>query len=237
MNNEQIKELALAAGFKLKQQPDGSEDLNPYVYEFARKLLADALQERDELSELLEAAGIDAKEIKAENEQLRKERDELAAREAAAKSLISRLIEAPAYRGGPRPAAVQEFIDWASGGIDHLARRDARMKSEALEEARSICIGIERGQREMSYKYTETDGDGDEMVVGPGVDYGNKAMGAGHCRERIAELIAEYREQAATEAMDAIDGEDGDFANVRGVVERMIAAGYRKQAEGVHGRG
>jgi len=49
-------------------------------------------------------------------------------------------------------------------------------------------------------------------------------------RDRLkAELI---REQAATEAMDAIDGEDGDFANVRGVVERMIAAGYRKQAEG-----
>ncbi len=52
-------------------------------------------------------------------------------------------------------------------------------------------------------------------------------------RDRLkAELIAEYREQAATEAMDAIDGEDGDFASVRGVVERMIAAGYRKQAEG-----
>lgn len=38
MTNDQIKELALANGFKLKEQPDGSMDLNPYVYEFAQKL-------------------------------------------------------------------------------------------------------------------------------------------------------------------------------------------------------
>lgn len=36
MNKEQIKVLALEHGFKLKQQPDGSIDLNPYVYEFAK---------------------------------------------------------------------------------------------------------------------------------------------------------------------------------------------------------
>lgn len=35
-----IRQLALAAGFKLKPQPDGSDDLNPYVFEFARALLA-----------------------------------------------------------------------------------------------------------------------------------------------------------------------------------------------------
>lgn len=39
MNKNKIKELALATGFKLKPQPDGSEDLNPYVYEFAKLLL------------------------------------------------------------------------------------------------------------------------------------------------------------------------------------------------------
>lgn len=38
MTNDQIKELALANGFKLKEQPDGNMDLNPYVYEFAQKL-------------------------------------------------------------------------------------------------------------------------------------------------------------------------------------------------------
>ena len=37
---EQIKELALRTGFKLKEQPNGEMDLNPYVYDFAQTLLA-----------------------------------------------------------------------------------------------------------------------------------------------------------------------------------------------------
>lgn len=36
---EDIKEIALANGFKLKEQPNGSVDLNPYVYDFAKALL------------------------------------------------------------------------------------------------------------------------------------------------------------------------------------------------------
>lgn len=44
MHNDEIKELALANGFKLKEQPDGSMDLNPYVYQFARALLSEATQ-------------------------------------------------------------------------------------------------------------------------------------------------------------------------------------------------
>lgn len=40
ITNEMIKQIALANGFKLKAQPDGIMDLNPYVYEFARALLA-----------------------------------------------------------------------------------------------------------------------------------------------------------------------------------------------------
>lgn len=40
MNKQQIKELALGNGFKLKEQPDGSMDLNPYVYDFAAALKA-----------------------------------------------------------------------------------------------------------------------------------------------------------------------------------------------------
>ena len=39
MTNNQIKELALANGFKLKEQSDGTMDLNPYVYEFAHALM------------------------------------------------------------------------------------------------------------------------------------------------------------------------------------------------------
>lgn len=39
MTNDQIKEIALANGFKLKEQPSGEMELNPYVYDFARALI------------------------------------------------------------------------------------------------------------------------------------------------------------------------------------------------------
>jgi len=38
-NRQRIKRLALDAGFSVKQQPDGSMDLNPYVYKFAAALI------------------------------------------------------------------------------------------------------------------------------------------------------------------------------------------------------
>lgn len=34
MDKQKIKELALASGFKLKEQPNGEMDLNSYVYDF-----------------------------------------------------------------------------------------------------------------------------------------------------------------------------------------------------------
>lgn len=40
MTNDKITELALAHGFKLKEQPGGAMALNPYVFDFARALLA-----------------------------------------------------------------------------------------------------------------------------------------------------------------------------------------------------
>ena len=39
MTKAQIRELALANGFKLKKQPDGSEDLHTYVYDFVIDVL------------------------------------------------------------------------------------------------------------------------------------------------------------------------------------------------------
>ena len=38
MDIQKIKELALANGFKLKDQPNGELDLNPYVYDFANAI-------------------------------------------------------------------------------------------------------------------------------------------------------------------------------------------------------
>ncbi|QDP61513.1 MAG: hypothetical protein Unbinned8596contig1000_26 [Prokaryotic dsDNA virus sp.] len=49
MNKQQIKDLALSNGFKLKQQPNGKMDLNPYVYDFAEALLAKANESVKEL--------------------------------------------------------------------------------------------------------------------------------------------------------------------------------------------
>lgn len=42
MDKERVKAIALEAGFELKPQPNGSEDLNPYVYHFANGLLAES---------------------------------------------------------------------------------------------------------------------------------------------------------------------------------------------------
>ena len=39
MNKQYIKDVALEYGFKLKEQPNGSMDLNPYVYKFAEELV------------------------------------------------------------------------------------------------------------------------------------------------------------------------------------------------------
>ena len=39
MNKQCIKDVALECGFKLKEQPNGELDLNPYVYTFADKLI------------------------------------------------------------------------------------------------------------------------------------------------------------------------------------------------------
>ena len=39
MNKQYIKEVALECGFKLREQPNGELDLNPYVYTFSDKLI------------------------------------------------------------------------------------------------------------------------------------------------------------------------------------------------------
>ena len=42
MDIQKIKELALANGFKLKEQADGGMDLNAYVYDFANAIEREA---------------------------------------------------------------------------------------------------------------------------------------------------------------------------------------------------
>ena len=38
IEKSRIKAIALSSGFRLKEQPDGGMDLNPYVYELAKLL-------------------------------------------------------------------------------------------------------------------------------------------------------------------------------------------------------
>lgn len=55
MTDDQIQAAALAAGFKLKPQPDGSMALHPHVFEFARQLLAAGQQAaQDQIADLLQ---------------------------------------------------------------------------------------------------------------------------------------------------------------------------------------
>lgn len=83
-----------------------------------------------QLSELLKAAGIDAKEIKAENAALKVERDALAAECEAWSAMAVALAN-------KHPVDSQTFdymdelrgTDWGKA----LARRDDRVKAEALE--------------------------------------------------------------------------------------------------------
>lgn len=54
MNKKQIKDLALSNGFKLKEQPSGEMDLNPYVYDFADALLTKANERVNRLEKILQ---------------------------------------------------------------------------------------------------------------------------------------------------------------------------------------
>ena len=47
MDIQKVKELALANGFKLKEQADGSMDLNAYVYDFANAIEREAKSQAD----------------------------------------------------------------------------------------------------------------------------------------------------------------------------------------------
>ena len=71
MDIQKIKELALANGFKLKEQADGSMDLNAYVYDFANAIeqaaKAQAVQSKQDLLDRVNARWQLAREQCAEN--------------------------------------------------------------------------------------------------------------------------------------------------------------------------
>lgn len=59
---------------------------------------------------------------------------DLAAHVEAAKGIMHRLIETECYMRGPRPPAVQEYLDWVyAEPATTLARLKAEWQAEALE--------------------------------------------------------------------------------------------------------
>lgn len=91
MERQDIRKIALACGFKLDLQPDGNVDLDHRVYEFATKLLVDAVewQEAHNLPRVIELStamsliytsgcGTDTMEIIRALDILRSVRDDLA---------------------------------------------------------------------------------------------------------------------------------------------------------------
>ena len=62
MTNDEIRAMALSHGFTLRPQPDGSMDLNPYVYAFARALVE---QERAQVCESRRTGGNIREDIEA----------------------------------------------------------------------------------------------------------------------------------------------------------------------------
>lgn len=91
MERQDIRKIALECGFKLDFQPDGNVDLDPRVYEFASKLLVNAVewQEANNLPRVIELStamsliytsgcGTDTMDIVRALDILRSVRDDLA---------------------------------------------------------------------------------------------------------------------------------------------------------------
>jgi len=95
--------------------------------------------------------------------ELEKENTALAAHVESAKGIMHRLIETERYMRGPRPPAVQEYLDWMSGQPTiSLARLKAQWQAEVLEQCakgvaackpgatpRSISIAIKMEANEL----------------------------------------------------------------------------------------
>ncbi|WP_417534156.1 hypothetical protein [Marinobacterium stanieri] len=154
MKREEIKELALARGFKLKPQPDGSEDLNPYVYEFAQALItplqADMERLQQQNRDLIDASEQqcgcgydDPADIclghKAKLDSLEQERDQLkAVLHGAVDELVERISAATQsiqcedgagsfVSAGAVNNAVSHLRKSINDPVNHLAAHDAEV--------------------------------------------------------------------------------------------------------------
>ena len=122
--DDQIQDIALAAGFTLKPQPDGGMALHPHVFEFARAMIsagqqaaqdqiADLLQQLEQSSESFQVAILSSGQWQQRAELAERQRDEWL---AAAMQLQARFASAACQEcGGSSIAGVLP----ADGGAVH----------------------------------------------------------------------------------------------------------------------
>lgn len=75
MNKEMIKQLALDNGFKLKEQPSGEMDLNPYVFDYAAALISPLEEGIAELQETNRSLLAEKAELNEQLLSLKKEKE------------------------------------------------------------------------------------------------------------------------------------------------------------------
>lgn len=129
MTNEEIQEIALANGFSLKKQPDGSMALNPYVFEFARALVA-AQNEKCNA------------ELKKASDTLRVYHEEIILLKTEIEALKGRLhgyVEA-FRREEKRADDAERKIDTLEAEVEGLRKDAERLVKAAKEAHRELCI-------------------------------------------------------------------------------------------------
>jgi len=132
MTRNQMRDLALQFGFKLKRQDNGEEDLNPYVYDLMEALLRMKYTDSNQLR------------IK----QLEKERDELNAQLNASLDALN-WCDYASRNDGLTPKIVKIVRDTLNSTRAHnLAEHDA----EVIEKARSH-VNREIGSQQLAEDY------------------------------------------------------------------------------------
>ena len=92
MDKKTVKEIALANGFKLKEQPGGTLELNPYVYVFSDKLVEHQQSKVDELQKQLIDQGQRFNEQSQRVKDLEHKNDELQKRINDSQDIIESIL-------------------------------------------------------------------------------------------------------------------------------------------------
>lgn len=127
MDIQKIKELALANGFKLKEQASGNMDLNAYVYDFANAIDREAKAQSEKA--LLEQFEINNKLVE-QIEELKAKAQAVPEKDAVIKKLSDQL-----YAQEMKASAARVLCETACELLDGYAHQDAMVILNDLEQA------------------------------------------------------------------------------------------------------